>query len=244
MNQIMIKKILNNYISQLEELERKIDIRFKNKLLLLEAITHRSYLNEHPTFPISNNERLEFLGDAVLEFVVSDHLFHNFSEREGILTAMRANIVNTKSLLRVGKKIDFKEIILTSKGEKKDIKSSIISNAVEALIGAIYLDQGLDVAKKFIFKNFLRNQDSQKLLKEIKDPKSAFQEKVQAEIGMTPTYKVLSMSGPDHRKEFKAGVFINNKLIAKGRGFSIKEAEEESAKKALKKSEKNNFKYH
>jgi len=238
MNQVTTKKILNNYTSHLEKLEKKVGIRFKNKILFLEAITHRSYLNEHPTFPVPNNERLEFLGDAVLEFIVSDYLFHNFPEREGILTGMRANIVNSKSLLRVGKQIDLKSLILTSKGEKKEadgLRSSIISNTVEALIGAIYLDQGIDVARDFIFKNFLKGQGSQTLLREMKDPKSAFQERVQAEIGVTPTYQVLSTRGPEHRKEFEAGVFINNKLIAKGKGFSIKEAEEESAKKALKK---------
>lgn len=218
-------------------LEKKLGIEFKNKNLLIESFCHRSFLNEHPEFPYPHNERLEFLGDAVLELVVTEYLFKNFPEKsEGELTKVRAALVNAKMLSEISVKLGFWDYILISKGEEKGNqkgKMTILANAFEALIGAIYLDQGFEECKKFIERELL--VFTEKILEEelYHDPKSKLQEKIQAELRITPTYKVLKEWGPDHAKKFLVGVFFGEKMVATGEGFSKQEAEEKAAEKAL-----------
>ncbi len=219
------------------KLEEQLNISFKNKDLLTQALTHRSYLNENPDFHLTHNERLEFLGDAVLELVITDYLYRKYPNRpEGMLTNWRASLVNTKILAKIAHKLNFHKFLLVSKGEEKEIdndKASILADTFEALVGALYIDKSYQVCKKFIENNLTKE------LPEIiekglyKDSKSRFQEAAQEKVEITPTYKILDEKGPDHRKMFTLGVFLNNKLIAKGRGTSKQKAEEAAAKKAL-----------
>lgn len=220
-----------------EELEKKIKVKFKNKKLLFEALTHRSYLNEHRNWITSHNERLEYLGDAVLELVISEYLFLKYQNvDEGRLTLLRASLVNYQNLSKIARKIGLDKFILTSKGEKKDTEKAwdiILANAFEALIGAIYLDKGIVAARKFI-KEFVISKLDEILKKEsYKDPKSKLQEIIQEKLKLTPVYRVLEESGPAHRKTFKIGVFFGDNLVAEGIGSSKQEAEMEAAKKAL-----------
>jgi ribonuclease-3 len=219
------------------ELEKKINIFFKNKRLLAEALTHRSYLNEHPKWKYNHNERLEYLGDAVLELIISEYLFHKFPNYdEGKLTLLRAALVNYQNLSKIAKKFKLDKFLLLSKGEKKDVskaKDVILANTVEALIGAIYLDDGLETAKKFVEKFITPTLNEILETKSYKDYKSKLQELIQEKLKITPTYKVLEESGPAHRKFFKIGVYFKDKLIAEGSGFSKQEAEMEAARKAL-----------
>jgi ribonuclease-3 len=219
-------------------LEKSIGFTFKNKDLLLQSTTHRSYLNEHPDSKCGHNERLEFLGDAVLEIIVTENLYNRFPDTpEGDLTNWRASLVNAKMLAVVGAKIKLEKFILLSRGESKDSNSKarqyILANAVEALIGAIYLDQGIKGAKKFVEKFILAELDGILSSKSYLDPKSRFQEKSQDEFGVTPHYKVLSESGPDHAKIFEVGLYLNEELVSAGRGASKQEAQVEAAQKGL-----------
>lgn len=219
------------------EFENLIGISFKNKNLLKEAFTHRSYLNENQSWGIAHNERLEFLGDAVLELVVTENLFIEYPQHdEGLLTSVRAALVNYQTLSRLAKEIGMERYILMSKGEAKDngrARDVILANAFEALLGAIYLDSGYHQSSDFIKKYVLS------LTKEIfeknlfKDAKSLFQEIAQEKFKITPTYNVVDEYGPDHNKIFKVGVFLDNKKISEGEGYSKQEAETEAAKKAL-----------
>lgn len=219
-------------------LEKKLDISFKNKDLLVQAFCHRSYLNENPSFNLENNERLEFLGDAVLELAVTENLFQKFpSKTEGELTSWRAALVNAKILSDIAQKLKLNDFLLLSRGEAKETgkaRQYILANAFEALIGAVYLDLGYDVAKKIIEKKLIKELPEiiKKGLHE--DAKSHFQEEAQEKTGITPTYRVLKEWGPDHAKHFDIGVYLNNDLIAKGEGSSKQEAEEAAAKNALK----------
>ncbi len=220
-------------------LEKKLNLNFKNKNLLIEAFCHRSYLNEHPEFPLPHNERLEFLGDAVLELVVTEYLFRKYPEKsEGELTNWRAALVNAKILGSLAKELSFNDFLLLSKGEAKEegkARQYILANTFEALIGAIYLDSGLKACQEFVEKNLIEKKLPEILEKGLfKDPKSKFQEEAQERVGITPTYKVLKEWGPDHAKQFLVGVFLGEELVATGQGFSKQEAEEEAAKKALK----------
>ncbi|MGC8881126.1 MAG: ribonuclease III [Minisyncoccia bacterium] len=220
-----------------QELEKKIKIRFNNLDYLKEALAHRSYLNENPNWPYHHNERLEFLGDAVLEMVISDFLFRNYPDfEEGEMTALRANLANTGSLLETANKLGLKKYILLSKGEAKSLSSNsnILANAVEALIGAIYLDQGYNTAEGFIKENILYKIEDILKSKSLKDPKSIFQEISQGKLGITPRYQVISSYGPDHNKVFKVGVFLKKEMVATGEGKSKQEAEINAAKEALK----------
>ena len=225
-------------MSDLTNLEKKIAVDFKNKALLKEALTHRSYLNENPNRGLSQNERLEFLGDAVLELIVTEYLFQNYPTKpEGELTAFRAALVNYQMLAKIANEIALGKFILLSRGEAKDTgraREVILANAFEALIGAIYLDQGLEKSKKFIIKNVVK--ELPKIIKEglFKDAKSLFQELAQEKLGITPAYNVLSETGPDHNKIFRVGVFLNSDLIAEGEGPSKQEAELEAAKNAIR----------
>ena len=218
-------------------LENKIEVVFKNKNLLKESLTHRSYINENPNWGLSHNERLEFLGDAVLELIVTENLFNKFPDSpEGELTSIRAALVNYQMLAIIAKNIELDNFILLSRGEAKDIgkaREVILANAFEALLGAIYLDSGYEDAKKFI-KTFVMNQLQEVVDKKLyQDPKSLLQEIVQDKFKVTPTYIVLSERGPDHAKIFQIGVHFGDKLIAEGEGLSKQEAEVEAAKNAL-----------
>jgi ribonuclease-3 len=222
-----------------ETLEKNIGISFKNKDLLTEALTHRSYLNEYPKWPLPHNERLEYLGDAVLELVVSDTLFKKFpTQPEGRLTVLRAALVNYQILAKVAVNIGLQNFILMSRGEKKDTgkaREVILANAMEALIGAIYLDQGLVPSRKFIDAFVMTSLDEVLKTKSYKDAKSELQEIVQERFKLTPTYKTVTEDGPAHRRVFTMGVYFGDKMIAAGEGASKQDAEIDAAKNALKK---------
>jgi ribonuclease-3 len=220
-------------------LEKNLGLEFKNRDLLIEAFCHRSYLNEHPDFPLPHNERLEFLGDAVLELIVTEYLYKKYPEKnEGELTNWRAALVNAKILGELARELGFNDFLLLSKGEEKETGKArlyILANTFEALIGAIYLDQGYEVSKNFVEKNLIERKLPEIIEKGLfKDPKTRFQEEAQERVKITPTYKVLEEWGPDHAKHFIVGVFLGNELVAKGEGTSKQEAEEEAAKNALK----------
>lgn len=221
------------------KLEEKIKIKFKNQDLLKTAMAHRSYLNEHPAFGLDHNERLEFLGDAVLELIVTEYLYKNYDNPEGDLTNWRASLVNSKMLSEIAQKINLNDFLFLSKGEAKDKNSKarqyIIANAFEALIGAIYLDRGWDAAKKFIETHIISQLNAILENKLYLDPKSRFQETSQDKYGITPSYKALKESGPDHNKHFVIGVYLDKELIAKGEGSSKQEAQVDAAEKALEK---------
>jgi len=219
------------------EFQVEIDVLFKDDRILKEALTHRSYLNENQDWPYSHNEKLEFLGDAVLEFATTRYLFRAFPKmEEGELTMMRAALVNTKILAQIAEDMNLQRYLLLSKGEGAQTNGrameTILADAFEALIGAIYLDQGYDMAEKFIKNKVLSRVDDIKK-QGYRDPKSVLQEKTQETIKITPTYKVLEESGPEHQKFFKAGVYYENNLIAVGEGLSKQEAEIAAAEKAL-----------
>ena len=220
------------------EFEKIIKVEFKNKDILRQAFTHRSYLNENRKGKIGHNERLEFLGDAILELAVTKFLYNKYPEKpEGDLTAIRAALVNTNTISDAAKKLKMNDFLLLSKGEAKDIgraRQYILANVFEAVIGAVYLDKGFAEAEKFIEKNIFYLTDEIVAKNLWQDSKSYFQEKVQEENGLTPIYKTLKEEGPDHDKHFSVGVFIGEKLISEGKGKSKQEAEQESAEKALK----------
>lgn len=219
------------------KLEKALGISFENKDLLTQAFIHRSYLNENPDFNLEHNERLEFLGDAVLELVVTEYLYQKYPKKpEGELTNWRAALVNAKMLSAVAKNLDFNEFLLLSKGESKETgkaRQYILANAYEAFVGALYLDQGYKVCKEFIKEHLTK--ELLRIIKEglSKDAKSRFQEEAQDVTGITPTYKVLDEWGPDHAKHFVIGVFLGDELIAKGEGSSKQEAELDAAMHGL-----------
>lgn len=222
----------------IESLESIIGVVFKSKDLLTQAVTHRSYLNENPDFKLDHNERLEFLGDAVLELVVTEYLYKNYPNPEGELTAWRASLVNSKMLANVGIKLQINDFLLLSKGEAKDTgraRQYIITNAVEAIIGAIYIDQGIKTSSEFIHR-FILPELEQIIEKRLhKDSKSLFQEIAQDKRGITPTYQVLKEWGPDHARNFHIGVFLGSELVGEGDGISKQEAQQNAAQDALDK---------
>jgi ribonuclease-3 len=220
----------------ISDLEKKIKIKFKKTELLQTAITHRSYINEHRSYKLDHNERLEFLGDAVLELVVTDHLYQNFPNPEGELTNWRAALVNKDMLSSVSRSLGVENFLLMSRGEAKDTgraRDYLLANALEAIIGAIYLDQGYGEAKKFIEENILSRLEKVIKSKAYIDPKSNFQEEAQARVGVTPSYRVLSESGPDHDKKFVVGVYLSDEEVAQGEGNSKQQAQREAARNAL-----------
>jgi ribonuclease-3 len=222
----------------IEKLQKIIEVDFTKKELLQEAITHRSYLNENREYQLAHNERLEFLGDAVLELVVTEFLFNNYPNPEGELTNWRAALVNGEMLSRVAKEIQIEEFILMSKGEKKDTgkaRQYILANAIEAIIGAIYLDKGYKEAGDFINKNIIKKLPEVLKTKSYVDPKSFFQEKAQEIEQITPHYEVIEEWGPDHDKKFKVAVFLKDEQIAIGEGGSKQEAQRNAAEKGLRK---------
>ncbi len=215
-----------------------LGVSFKNAEYLQTAFTHRSYLNEHRSYPLDHNERLEFLGDAVLELVVTEYLFHHYPNPEGELTSWRAALVNGEMLSRVGAELGIEPFLLMSRGEAKDTGRSrqyLVANAMEAIIGALYLDQGYAAARDFILRVVVSRLPEVFEQKLYADPKSKFQEESQTRLGMTPSYRVLSESGPDHDKRFTAGAYVGDDLVAEGTGSSKQEAQREAAKNALKK---------
>ncbi|NOX65471.1 MAG: ribonuclease III [Chlorobi bacterium] len=223
--------------SKFEEL---INVKFKNIDYLKQAVVHRSYLNEHPDFHLPHNERVEFLGDAVLEIIVTEFLYKNYPDTpEGDLTNWRASLVNSKMLARVAEEINLEKYLYLSKGEAKDKNSKarqyIIANAVEALIGGIYLDQGIKKASEFVHTYMLSKLDDILENKLYLDPKSKFQELAQDKVKVTPHYRVLGESGPDHDKIFEVGLYLGEELVSKGAGSSKQEAQVDAAAKGIKK---------
>ena len=221
-----------------KEVARVLGVDIRKAEFFQTAFTHRSYLNEHRNYPLDHNERLEFLGDAVLELVVTEYLFHRYPNPEGELTSWRAALVNGEMLARVGAEIGIEPFLMMSRGESKDTGRSrqyLVANAMEAIIGALYLDQGYDAARDFILRVIVSHLPEVFEQKLYADPKSEFQEQAQTRFGMTPSYRVLFESGPDHDKCFTAGVYVGDDLVAEGTGNSKQDAQREAAKNALKK---------
>ena len=218
--------------------EEKIDIKFKDKNLLRQAFTHRSYLNENPSLGLEQNERLEFLGDAVLELAITEYLYEKYPKKtEGEMTALRAALVNAVTLSEAANNLNIDDLMLLSKGEAKSLgkaRQYILANAFEALIGAVYLNGGYKETFDFLEKNLFGKIEEVIEKKLWIDAKSLFQEKAQELESVTPAYKVLAESGPDHEKVFTMGVFLGDELIAEGNGASKQEAEQDAARKALK----------
>ena len=213
-----------------------LGFEFENIDLLITAFTHRSYVNEHRKSVSEHNERLEFLGDAVLELSVTDALFRNHQEQEGILTSWRAALVRTESIGDAGNKLGYEPLIRMSRGEKQGsdrARMQILANAFEALIGAIYLERGYDDADAFIKKNIISKLDAILVDGSWRDPKSHLQEVMQRKDGVTPRYVVIEEVGPDHDKIFTLGVYSGDRLISKGTGPSKQAAQQEAAKAAL-----------
>jgi len=223
---------------QFSDFEKNTKIYFKDKSLLKQAFIHRSYINENPGLKLSHNERLEFLGDAVLELIVTDFLYRKYPNyTEGELTAIRSALVNAIIISEVASEIGMNNFLLLSKGESKDngkARQYILANTYEAYIGAVYLDQGYDVVNKFVIENLLPHTEEIVSKKLWRDAKSLVQEKVQEFVGVTPVYKVLHESGPDHDKHFTVGIMFGSNLIAEGKGKSKQEAEQKAAEAALR----------
>lgn len=219
--------------------ETAIGIEFTDANLLRQAFTHRSYLNEHRGEVPGHNERLEFLGDAVLELIATHFLFDKYPEKtEGELTSYRAALVNAVTCAEVAQEIGMNDYLLLSRGEAKDTgraRNILLANAFEALVGAIYIDQGYDAAKKFIGEHLFPKIDEIVRKKLWQDAKSALQEHAQDKEGVTPYYSVLRESGPDHDKQFVVGVYLKDELVAEGSGKSKQEAEQSAAREALEK---------
>jgi ribonuclease-3 len=221
----------------LSKLELILEVTFKDKAVLLSAITHRSYLNEHREATWDHNERLEFLGDAVLELAVTAFLFKKYPEKpEGELTAVRAALVNTVSLAKASEKLGVNDHLLMSKGEAKDMgraRQYILANVFEACIGAIYVDRGYDIAADFIARKLFPMTDEIVSKRLWQDGKSRFQELAQEHSSVTPRYETLSQEGPDHDRTFTVGVYLKNELIAEGTGAAKQEAEQQAAEQAI-----------
>ncbi len=215
----------------------KLGVTFNNLELLITAFTHRSYVNEHRKTVKEHNERLEFLGDAVLELVSTEFLYGNYDDPEGILTNWRSALVRTESIGAAAARNDFEPLLRLSRGERRGTeraRAQILANSYEAVVGALYLDQGYDAAKDFITKTLLSTFDEILKTGSWMDPKSHLQEIVQSQVGHTPVYKVLSEEGPDHDKIFSVGAFVNGELKGKGSGPSKQMAQVASAEAALK----------
>ena len=221
----------------IKKLAEILDVPYMEDGHLQQAMVHRSYLNEHPDFPLEHNERLEFLGDAVLELVTTEYLYQHYENPEGELTNWRAAMVNGQNLADVARSLDVEDYLYLSKGEAKDADSKarryILANMMEAIIGAIYLDFGWDESKKFVTSTVLATLPEILEKKLYIDPKSRFQEEAQSRTSTTPSYKVLEESGPDHNKKFLIGAYLGKELVAEGEGTSKQEAQVDAAAKAL-----------
>ncbi|KKP89210.1 MAG: Ribonuclease 3 [Berkelbacteria bacterium GW2011_GWA2_35_9] len=231
MNKIDKKVLIDKFLD-------KVSVKFKNKDLIRQAFVHRSYLNENPNFDLDHNERLEFLGDAVLELVVTEHLYSNYPNPEGELTNWRSALVKGETLSKIAKELKMEELLYLSKGESNGTQRArdlILANAFEALIGAIYLDQTILVAEQFIIKYVIIRLPEILKDKTYLDSKSRLQEYAQAQYGYTPEYKVISETGPDHDKVFIVEVFVGSNVMGKGEGLSKQEAQQNAASNAVKK---------
>lgn len=219
------------------QFERAIGITFVNKTILTQAFIHRSYINENPRSGLEHNERLEFLGDAVIELVVTDYLYRNYpTQHEGDLTAYRSALVNAVIMGEVATALNMNDYLLLSKGEQKDTgraRQTILANTYESFVGALYLDQGYDVCDVFVTKSLLSRLEEIIKTKSWKDAKSQIQEEAQERVGVTPAYKVIAEVGPDHDKHFTIGIFFGEKKIAEGKGRSKQEGEQKAALAAL-----------
>lgn len=218
--------------------KHKLGFKFNDIDLLITALTHRSYVNEHQKSVKEHNERLEYLGDAVLELVTSDYLFRNYDFPEGVMTALRAALVRTESIGDAGKELGYEPLVRMSKGEKHGTErahDSILADCFEAVIGAIYLDQGYQAAKDFISQHILVKTESILNEESWRDPKSYIQELAQKNEGQTPVYRTLKEEGPDHDKTFTVGVYVGENLKGTGTGHSKQEAQTAAAKEGIKK---------
>lgn len=225
-------------IMDLSQLEGLLGVTFTNKNLLKQALTHRSYLNESASDASEHNERLEFLGDAVIELVVTEYLYAHYPNPEGDLTNWRAALVNAKILSVIAKDIGIEEHLLLSRGEAKDTgraRQYILANVFEAVVGAMYLDGGYKTAQEFIERAVVKELPRILAERSYKDPKSRFQEEAQERVGATPSYRVLAEWGPDHDKRFRVAVCVGREEVAEGEGASKQEAEEHAAENALAK---------
>lgn len=215
----------------------KLGFEYENIQLLITALTHRSYVNEHKKSVSEHNERLEFLGDAVLELVVTDYLYNTYTEPEGILTSWRASLVRTESIADAGDKLGYEPLVRMSRGEKNGsdrARMQILANAFEAVIGSIYLERGYTDAERFIHEHIITKLETILSEGSWRDPKSHLQEVSQRIDGATPVYKVIQEVGPDHDKIFTLGAYVNNKLMGKGIGPSKQSAQQQAARAALK----------
>jgi len=223
-------------MKELSVFEKKIGIKFNNQDLLQQALVHRSFLNENPDFRLPHNERLEFLGDAVLELAVTQYLYESYPNPDGELTTWRAALVNAKKLAEVAEEIGINGFLLLSRGEARDTgraRQYIMANAMEALIGVIYLDKGFEVSRQFVEKYVIKHLSDILASGAYRDAKSLFQEEAQDKVGVTPNYEVMEEWGPDHAKNFRVGVFLNDELVAEGEGISKQEAQQKAAEKGL-----------
>ncbi|MBI2673698.1 MAG: ribonuclease III [Candidatus Zambryskibacteria bacterium] len=220
-----------------DKFEKRAGVVFKDKNLLKQAFTHRSYINENRDLALEHNERLEFLGDAVLELAITGYLYERLKHSdEGELTALRSALVNADTCSQVAQTLGANEFLLLSKGELKDTgraRQYILANTLEAIIGAIYLDRGYDIAKNFILTHIAPLVENILATGDWIDAKSRFQEKAQEYMSMTPIYKTIRESGPDHDKRFVVGVYVNEEVYGKGEGKSKQDAEQEAARQAL-----------
>ncbi len=219
--------------------EESIGITFNDKKHLMQAFIHRSYINENPKSGLEQNERLEFLGDAVVELVVTDYLYRTYpTHHEGDLTAYRSALVNAVIMGEVASDLHMNDYLLLSKGEQKDTgraRQTILANTYESFIGALYLDQGYKVCEEFVTRTLLARLETIISTKSWKDPKSLIQEEAQERLGVTPSYQVIGEVGPDHDKHFTIGIFFHDKKIAEGKGKSKQEAQQNAAQAALEK---------
>lgn len=216
--------------------EQVIAVKFTNRDLLQQVFVHRSYLNEHRGFTLGHNERLEFLGDAVLELVVTEHLYSNYPNPEGELTNWRSALVKGETLAIVAADLGFSDYLMLSYGEAKSggrAKNLILANAYEALVGAMYLDGGYDICKDFIARTILIRLEDVLANRLFIDPKSRLQEYTQEKFSVTPNYQVISQEGPDHAKQFLVGVYMNETEMARGTGSSKQSAQVAAAQNAL-----------
>jgi len=222
----------------LADFEKKLGAAFKDKDLLQQVFVHRSYLNEHPKFKLDHNERLEFLGDAVLELIVTEYLYINYKNPEGELTNWRSALVKGEMLSKVSSELAIGNYLLMSKGEQRSggpSRELILANTFEALVGALYLETGYKTAQKFVQKVLIRYLDEILTNKLYQDSKSRLQEWSQEHRAITPTYRLISEIGPDHSKEFTVGVYLDKELLSEGAGSSKQKAEQQAAFNALKK---------
>ncbi len=229
---------MQDYSKYQEFAKETFGFEFNDPELILTAFTHRSYMNEHKKSAKEHNERLEFLGDAVLELVVTEYLFNNYSEPEGILTNWRSALVRTESIGAASVRLEYEKMLRLSRGEKQGserARQQILANTFEAVIGAVYLDQGYEASKKIIMDHILSTFEEILETGSWRDPKSRLQEVAQSIDGMTPVYKVLAEEGPDHDKIFTLGVYVGKTLLGKGTGSSKQNAQQKAAEAALNK---------